>query len=69
MILTEEEMYLMTCFDYSSRENAITGIKLLKALGVMDEAESESCSQLLRKLEKMSDEVFGSFDFSIYNEE
>lgn len=69
MILTEEEMYLMTCFDYSSRENAITGIKLLRALGVMDEAEAESCSQLLQKLEKMSDEAFSSLDFSTYEEE
>ena len=66
MKLTLEEMYFLSRSDLSSREAAVRNI--LDRLPYMDDEElKEMAEQLVKKLEKMSDQEFD--DLEIFEDE
>ena len=66
MKLTLEEMYFLSRSDLSSREAAVRNI--LDRLPYMDDEElKEMAEQLVKKLEKMSDQEF--HDLEIFEDE
>ena len=68
MMLNVEEMNFMLMFDTSSRDAAIQDINSTIP-GMENEELAEIARRTVRKIEAMSEEEFGTLDFSVYGKE
>ena len=67
-MFTVEEITLLRAFDTSTRSAAI--LSLMNEMGMMQDAELISlCQGMVKKLEKTTDAVFYSVDFTVYDDD
>ena len=68
MIFTVEETTLVAAFDHSSRSAAV--MDMMTQLGLIEDKDlSDQMSCLSEKRKALTDEEFGSVDFSVYEED